>query len=139
MSKSIFSANSSNIGMRHSFRNKQTGMTGAGIMIILMMLGFFVFIGLKLFPVYMESFEVNSALESLKKETGLAKKPAGKIVQSLIKRLKIDAVKSVTKQEISIDKTKTGITVFVDYEVVQPLFGNISLLVVFEKQVDVPK
>jgi len=120
-------------------RKKQAGMTGAGIVIILMMVGFFVFIALKLFPIYMESFEVNSALDSLKARPELAKKPAGKVVQALMKKLAVDNVKSVSQKEISIEKSKDGITVYVDYEVVQPLFSNISLLVVFEKQVVIPR
>lgn len=134
MSKSIFLTNN-----RTGSRKKQTGMTGAAVIFILLVIGFFVFIGLKLFPVYMESFKVSSALDSLKSQTDLGKKPTGEIVKSLMRKLQIDDVESVTKKEVSIEKSQTGMTVYVDYEVVQPLFSNISLLVVFEKQVEIPR
>ncbi len=132
MSKSIFLTKN-----KTGSRKKQAGMTGVAVMLILLVIGFFVFIGLKIFPVYMESFKVNSALDSLKSQADLGKKPTGEIVKSLLKKLQIDDVESVTKKEISIEKSKTGVTVYVDYEVVQPLFSNISLLVVFEKQVEI--
>ncbi len=134
MSESIFSKKN-----RTGSRKKQAGMTGAAVMLILLMVGFFVFIGLKLFPVYMESFKVNSALDSLKSQPDLGKKPVAEIVRSLMKKLEVDDVESVTKKEISIEKSQTGVTVYVDYDVVQPLFSNISLLVVFEKQVEIPR
>ncbi|NOX43206.1 MAG: DUF4845 domain-containing protein [Gammaproteobacteria bacterium] len=122
-----------------SARQKQAGMTGIGIIFVLLMIGFFTLIALKLFPIYMESFEVNSALDSIKSESGLASKPSGKIVKSLMKKLKVDDVESVTKKEISIEKSKSGAIVYVDYEVVKPLFGNISILVSFEKQVELSR
>lgn len=118
---------------------KQKGMTGIAIAIILMMVGFFAFIGLKLFPIYMESFKVNTALDSLKKESGLAKKPSGAIVTLLMKRLAIDDVENVTRSEISIERSRTGIIIYVDYEVEKYLFSNLSLLANFEKSAEIPK
>jgi hypothetical protein len=118
---------------------KQKGMTGISIAVLLVLFGFIALIGLKLFPVYMESFKVNSALDSLEKEAGVAKKPSGAVVTLLMKRLDIDDVESVTRQEISIERSTTGMTVYVDYEVEKHLFSNISLLVVFEKSAEIPK
>jgi len=114
-------------------------MTAIAIALILMMVGFFAYIGLKLFPIYMESFKVNSALDSLKNEPGVATKPGGTIVTLLMKRLDIDDVESVTRQEVSVERSTSGVNVYVDYEVEKYLFSNISLLVVFEKSVEIPK
>ena len=118
---------------------KQKGMTGISIAVLVAMFGFIALIGLKVFPVYMESFKVNSALDSLKKEPGVAKKPSGTIVTLLMKRLDIDDVESVTRQEISIEKSASGVNVYVDYEVEKHLFSNVSLLIVFEKSAEIPK
>lgn len=125
-------------GSRNS-RHSQKGMTGIGIALVLAMVGFFAVIGLKLFPVYMESFKVNSAMDSLKTESGMGSKSSGEIVKSLLRRLGVDDVESVTRDEISIEKSKTAIIVYVEYEVEKHLFGNISLLVIFDKVVEIPK
>jgi len=125
--------------IRYDARNRQAGMTAVGIMIILIMVAFFAFFALKLFPIYMESFKVNSALDSIQSETGLGKKPSGEIVTSLMKKLEVDDVESVTRKEVSLERTASGVTVYVDYEVVTALFGNISLLVIFEKQAELDR
>ena len=41
---------------------RQQGMTGIGWLIILGMIGFFVSLGLRLFPVYSENFNVSSSI-----------------------------------------------------------------------------
>lgn len=120
-------------------KHKQRGMTGMGIALILLMIGFFVFIALKMFPVYMESFKINSAMESLKNEAGLAAKPGGIIAKQLLKRLAVDDVTMVTKNEISVQKSGGNAVVFIEYEVVTPLFSNISILHEFEKEVELAK
>ena len=127
------------LGKKKTMKSSQRGMTGIGIAIILLMVGFFAFIGLKLFPIYMESFKVNSALTSLQGDKTLATSPVRTIITKLLKRLDIDDVESVTKKEISIEKTANGVMVYVEYEVEKSLTKDMSIIVYFDKEVELTK
>ena len=127
------------IGNKIPTKSTQHGMTGIAIAMILMMVGFFAFIGLKLFPIYMESFKVNSALSSLATDKTLATSPTRTIVTKLMKRLDIDDVDNVTRKEISVEKTSNGVMVYVEYEVEKPLTQNMSIIVYFDKEVELIK
>ena len=50
---------------------RQQGVTGLGWLIILSLIAFFVFIGLKIMPIYLENFNVKSSLASMEKTNGL--------------------------------------------------------------------
>jgi hypothetical protein len=116
---------------------RQRGMTTIGMVFIIAMIAVFVFVGLKLYPIYYDSFKVGTALNSLKSEPDLASKPAHEIADRFMKRLSIDNVDSVEKSDIAVEKSGTRATVSVDYEVQESLIGNIDVLVHFEKEVEI--
>jgi Tfp pilus assembly protein PilE len=53
-------------------RRHQSGMTLISFLITAAVVGFFLFIVMKLFPMYREYFEVKSALKGLANEAGIA-------------------------------------------------------------------
>ena len=118
-------------------KHKQQGATAIGTLLIFAMIAVFVFIGLKLFPIYYESFKVSSALKSLKSEVGIKDKPQHEIIRLITNRLSIDDVEHVTPEDIIIDRTGRELKVYIDYQVQTNLIGNIDLLVSFEKHIEV--
>lgn len=114
--------------------NKQEGMTFLSLLIVLAVIGFFAYIGIKLTPVYLEHFSVTSSLQSLAEEEsqGLA---VGELRSRLLKRLEINNVSHVTENDISIRSDAGSKTVTVQYEVQEPFYGNVSLLLSFEDSV----
>jgi hypothetical protein len=116
---------------------RQRGMTTIGVVLIIAMIAAFAFVGLKLYPIYYDSFKVSSGLNSLKAEPELATKPAHEIVERLMKRLSIDNVDSVAKSDVAVEKAGGRATISVDYEVRETLVGNIDVLVHFEKEVEI--
>lgn len=114
--------------------NKQEGLTFLSLLIVLAVIGFFAYIGIKLTPVYLEHFSVTSSLQSLAEEEsqGLA---VGELRSRLLKRLEINNVSHVTENDISIRSDAGSKTVTIQYEVQEPFYGNVSLLLSFEDSV----
>ena len=116
---------------------RQQGMTTIGLVLVLVMIAFFVLIGLKLYPIYYDSFKVGTALDSLKADPALASKPSAEVVDRLMKRLSIDNVDHVEKSDVTVEKTSKGIRVSVEYDARKNIVGNIDVMVSFSKAVEV--
>jgi hypothetical protein len=116
----------------------QSGMTMWGMLFVLGVLAFFLFLLFKLFPPYMTDFKVRSDLDGLARESDLSSMNRGEIAEALSKRFDIDAVDSVDlNSALSVDMRGRMKIVRIKYEVVVPMFHNISVLLDFdhEKQV----
>lgn len=116
---------------------RQRGMTTIGLVLVLAMVAFFVLIGLKLYPVYYDSFKVGAALDSLKTDPALAGKTSTEIVDRLMKRLDIDNVDHVEKSDVTVEKLGKGLLVTVEYEARKNIVGNVDVVVSFNKAVEV--
>ncbi|MCC6302578.1 MAG: DUF4845 domain-containing protein [Gammaproteobacteria bacterium] len=116
------------------FGKKQEGLTFLSLLIVLAVIGFFAYIGIKLTPVYLEHFSVTSSLQSLAEEEsqGLA---VGELRSRLLKRLEINNVSHVGENDIDIRSDSGSKTVTIQYEVQEPFYGNVSLLISFEDSV----
>lgn len=115
---------------------RQRGMTGIGVVMVVAMIAVFVFFGLKIYPIYYESFKVGTQLNSLKTDTDLASKPSADIINLLMRRLGTDNVTRIEKSDITVEKVGKGLRVSVSYSVQEPLIGNIDILVSFDKEVE---
>jgi hypothetical protein len=116
----------------HRAKN-QAGLTAIGLILILIPLGLAVYIVLKAAPVYIEAFSVGDVVNSLKREADLPSKSREEIYTMIKKRLDVNDVHSVEKEDIDIQKTVNNVTVKIDYEVKVPLFWNIALAFSFHK------
>ncbi len=112
---------------------KQRGVGGSGFITIIAVIGISVLLLLKLFPVYMENFNVTTSLASLSSEDDIKELKKSAIKQLLQRRFSINDVKNVTKEHIEINKTKTETTIKINYEVRKPLVGNIDIVIRFSE------
>ena len=119
-------------------KNKQKGLTGISIMAILIVIAFGAVIFLKIMPIYFDAFKVGDVVSSLKEERGLGDKGNREITTMILKRLDVNMVTDVTKEDIIIEKTKNDVYIDVEYEVRKPMFGNLDVVVSFKKSVEVP-
>jgi len=110
---------------------KQWGATLLGMMFVAAALVFMALIAMKVFPAYQEYYSVKTVLAALNKEplSSMSKK---EIQESFNKRANTSYVTVVTGTDLTIDKNSAGETVAsVEYQVIKPLFGNISILIDF--------
>jgi len=122
-----------------SFKNRQTGLSFLGLVVLVGVLGFSAVIGLKLIPIYMESWKIDGIMEAVISEPGVNDQSRQEVIEAMLKRLDIDAVDSVNytnwKDKLNVTKRKNNVTINVNYEITTPLLGNLSLLAVFDKSV----
>ena len=112
---------------------KQAGLTSISIFLVLILVGFAVYIFMKTVPAYIEAYNVGDVVNSLKKEVDLRDKSKEDIYKMIQKRFDMNDIRSVEKDDIKIQKTLTEVSVTIDYEAKIPLFSNIALALSFHK------
>jgi hypothetical protein len=114
-------------------------MSFLSLMAIAGMLGFAAVIGLKLFPIYMDSWKIDGVMKAVISEPGINQQSRREIIDSMLKRLDIDAVDAVNyrnyKESLTITRRKNNVTIKIFYRVETPLMGNLSLVAEFDKSV----
>lgn len=117
-------------------RKSQRGVTFLGWMILLLPVAILVYAGIRLTPIYANYLAVSRSLEQLGNEfAGEEALNPSAVRASLEKRFDIESINHPNVKEIDIHRADEGWVAVADYEDVAPLFGNISLLIQFHKQV----
>ena len=113
----------------------QRGMTTISLAVLIIVIVFFLTLGIKLVPVYLEHFNVVQSLKSVKEEAqpGLAVRD---IISMINDRLSMNDVTSVKKRDIKVDRQAKGSVVTVAYEVRRHALGNIDLVISFDDSIE---
>jgi hypothetical protein len=109
-------------------KRTQGGMTLIGFIIVLAVIGFAAYIGMKLVPMYSEFYAVKSALKGLKAEPGIANQAPAKIQDLFFRRLYISYSENVKPANVTLERADGGWVMSVDYEVRKPLIGNLDVV-----------
>ncbi len=109
-------------------RRKQGGITLIGFIIVAAVAGFFVYIGMKLFPMYSEYYAVKSALKGLAAEPNAGNLDPGRIQTLLFRRLDMSYSDSIKKDNVKIQRVDSGWQIEVKYEVRKPLVANLDVV-----------
>jgi len=115
----------------------QQGITFIGIVFILLLIGFVTFTVLKLFPAYMQNFNVASSLKGMEAEKSREYLGAAEVRDSVLRRFDINEVEQAGKDDISITRDGKTYLIDVDYEVVILYISNVSLLISFTNHAEV--
>lgn len=125
-----------NLNKQQSNAKNQKGITFIGVLIIAALLIFIAIVGMKMMPAYMEYMAVKKVIRAMGQEQ-LSTMSKNEIVKSFNRRKSIDDIKSVTAGDLLVEKDETGNTVVsVEYQVVQPIMGNVSALIDFKASSD---
>ena len=122
------------------YDKRQRGMSFVGVMALIVLIGFGALVGLKLFPIYMESFKIDTALQSVIEDPAVGNQSKHDIKMAVLRRFDIDDVRRITernwKDHLQITKDRAGkVVIRVDYEADTSLFANLSLVAHFQKEV----
>ncbi len=122
-----------------SFRKRQRGISFLSLIAIVGILGFATVIGLKLIPIYMDSWKIDGIMNAVISESGIHEQSKQEVINSMLKRLDIDAVDAINyrnyKQNMTVTKRKNNVTINIFYRVETPLIGNLTLVADFDKSV----
>ena len=116
-------------------RHRQKGMTGAGWLVVLALIGFFAMLLLRIGPIYMTHYSVKTVLLSLEEEPMITKKSAVEVKQMVQKRLKVNGVYDMNSKAIKVKRSGGVMTVDITYQEQQNMVGNLDILVTFSDQV----
>ena len=120
-------------------KRRQRGMSGWVILYILTTLGAAGLVGLRLIPVYLDSFKIDKGLKAVIEDASTTSQNKRAILESLIKRLDIDSVDAIHYQNyrevVKVTKKGNKVTIVATYRAEAPLFANLVLVANFKKEV----
>ncbi len=122
--------------MSLSFKNEQ-GLAFIPLVFTLTLLFIVISLTAKIVPVYLNHNKVVAMLEQLKQETANEKKTESDIKSSLTKRININNIDDIAQDDITLNKQGNVFKVFINYEVVKKIFGNMSVLMEFNDEIEV--
>lgn len=121
-----------------SYRKREQGLTFITLSLIVVLIGFFTLLILKIGPIYMNHSKVMNALAVVENTIDVETKSKREIRDILEKRFDINYVDGVDLQDVEITKAHDNhLRVQIAYEVVKPIMGNLSVLVEFDDEIEV--
>lgn len=118
---------------------RQQGLTFLSWIFVLAIAVFFVLIGIKMVPTYIENFAIKDVLQNVARDRTTRDMSKRKIKESLLKRFRINGVYDFNREDIHIEKTRQGREIRVEYEVRKPVAGNVSIVMSFSDSVLIPQ
>ena len=120
-------------------KRKQSGLSLVGFLVVLAVVGFAAYVGMKLVPMYQEYYSVQSAMKGLANEPGVADMDPAKVQDLFFRRLYINYSENVKPQNVKFERMEGGWKMRVNYEVRRPLVGNLDVVGKFDKTQDLTR
>ncbi|MGH8129974.1 MAG: DUF4845 domain-containing protein [Steroidobacteraceae bacterium] len=109
-----------------------------GIIVIVIVVGAWLYAGIRLVPKYLEYMQVAATLEKVRDEYANNPGSTEFMLRKAVERhFNIEMVDVITEHDIEIKKEGGVFTMRAAYEDTVPLAGNVSFLVTFDKTVEV--
>jgi hypothetical protein len=120
--------------MRHS----QRGITFIGWLLLLIPVAILVYCGIRVTPMYINYLNVSKALSQVASQAKSSSTfSAGELKASLEKNFDVQGIERPSPHDVEVKREGEHLTAIADYEDVAPIFGNVSLLLQFHKEVQV--
>ena len=114
---------------------KQQGLSIIGFMIVLGLVIFATYVGMRIGPIYLEYYSVVSAMNGIASERGSARYTPFDIKRKMLDRLYISySTTNIQEQHIRVLR-RNGVQLRVTYEVRKPVLGNLDVVASFDRMV----
>ena len=111
---------------------RQQGMSLGGLILLLGVLIFAVYIVARVFPAYMDYWQVQHIMENTLTPIGSEKLTAQEIRSRFRKELDLNNIKTITASDLLIEPTQDGYKLTAEYSVKAPFWREISLVMDFK-------
>ena len=108
-------------------RQRQKGMSSFGWIAVVGIFAFLLITFFKVFPMYYENFKLQSVMEAIQLDESIDAKSKRDIWQSLRKRLYINEVRSIQRENVTMERKDGKTTVTVNYELRDNYVGNLFI------------
>jgi hypothetical protein len=112
---------------------KQKGLTFITMMLILGLIAFFTLLAFKIGPLYLNHNKIATAITDVKNISNVENLSKHEVRMSLAKRLNMNYVDKIKIDDFDITKRVNYISVELNYERVEKILGNLSVLVEFNE------
>jgi predicted membrane protein len=112
---------------------RQRGMSMISWLVVLAVAVFFILIGIKMVPTYLENYSIRQVLTNMENDRSVRAMSPAEMRNSFIKRIKINSVYDFDRDSIKIKKEKNGTLFAVDYEIRKPVAGNVAIVMSFSE------
>jgi len=89
---------------------------------------------LRMVPAYLEYNTISSAIKSLQQDSKTALMSPREVREALHKRFTINQVNVISVNDLAITKEGGVLTIGTDYEVREPMFYNVSIVMTFQDE-----
>lgn len=117
-------------------KRTQSGMTLIGFILVLAVVGVFIYVGMKVIPMYTEYYGVRQAMKGLALEPGINNASPDKIRNLFFRRLYVNYADNVDQKHVKIERMAGGWKMRVAYEVRKPLIVNLDVVGKFDTTQD---
>ena len=117
-------------------QHRQRGMTFIGILVLVVVVGSWVYAGIRVTPKYLEYMRIAATLEKVRDEFDANPGSTEFMLRKAIERhFDIEMVEVISANDIEISKDGGAFNMRASYEDTVPLAGNVSFLLDFDKSV----
>ncbi|MDT8406544.1 MAG: DUF4845 domain-containing protein [Methylococcales bacterium] len=117
--------------------SRQYGLTVVSFVLLMIFIGSVALLILKILPIYLDHSKIVSAFEAVESTENLEQKTAREIRTMFDNHFNINYVDRIKASDIDIIKTDNQhIKIVLDYEVIEEIAGNLSVLVQFHEQIE---
>ena len=118
---------------------QQQGMTFWGWLVILSILGIAVLVGVKLAPKYLDFYSVKSLLDQVAQQDFDGTPKKREVWSSISKHLDVNYIEYIKQEHLAVKQQKDGTHLILDYEVREPIMGNVDVVLSFKHSATVKK
>lgn len=122
--------------MKQSLKRQQ-GMSIVTLLFLAAAFVFVVYIGLKVVPIYTDNMTIKKAMASLSEDVSASTINRETVYETLQKRLDINNINVISKEDIHVSQDGGVILVEIDYVDQRELMGNLEVMATFSEQVEV--
>lgn len=115
---------------------KQRGITLMSFVMVLVVVGFFALIAMKLFPMYSEYYNLKGVMQQISEDPRAGSMSLAQVQTDLFRRFNIAYIESVKKENIKLIRAGRGSKLNIAYEIRKPLMGNLDVVAKFDNTVD---
>jgi len=126
-------------GQIHSSLRRQRGMSYWGWIFAVAVFGFALMVVSTMGSAYIDAYYVGQGLKKLAKKPDLRDMSRGEIKKELDKFFLINSVRGEPTKAVQVIRGADSMLVSVDYELRQPLFANVDVVMKFNKQLNTAK
>jgi len=111
-------------------RNRQSGVSIVGILIIVALFAFFLTVVMRLLPSFMDSRELKTALESVV-STSNSSMPLGEVKKKIASNFLTNRIEVIKVKEVKVYREKGKIIIDANYETRTMLFEGVDAVLMF--------